>query len=70
LINEIPLVTPPIEDLIILAKARKLPLADLHYYVLGRAAGVDPKEPPQKFIADVHYWTHLLDRIKVAEATP
>jgi Domain of unknown function (DUF4157) len=33
---DIPLTTPPLEDLISYAKARNLPLDDLYHYVLGR----------------------------------
>jgi len=70
LISEIPLETPPIEDLIALAKDRKLPLDELYYYVLGKAGGVDKNEKPEKYIADVDYWTHILDLIKAATARP
>ena len=64
LISEIPLETLPIEVLIAFAKARKLPLDELHYYVLGRLAGVDQKEEPQKFIGDVSHWKHILDLVR------
>ena len=36
---DIPLVTPPLEDLISYAKSRQLPLDDVHKYVLGRLQG-------------------------------
>lgn len=70
LISEIPLETLPIEVLIAFAKARKLPLDELHYYVLGRLAGVDQKEEPQKFIGDVSHWKHILDLVEAAAARP
>ncbi|MBW8739361.1 MAG: DUF4157 domain-containing protein [Streptomyces turgidiscabies] len=70
LVSEIPLEAPPIEDLIVLAKARKLPLDELRYYVMGRLAGVDQKEEPRKFIADVNHWKHILDLVEAAAARP
>jgi hypothetical protein len=36
IVIDIPLTTPPLEDLISYAKARNLPLDDLHVYALGR----------------------------------
>ena len=70
LVSEIPLESPPIEDLITLAKARKLPLDELRYYVLGQFAGVDEKQEPRKFIADVNHWKHILDLVEAAAARP
>ncbi len=70
LISEIPLETPPIENLISLAKARKLPLDELRYYVLQRFAAIDRKEAPQKFIADVNHWQRILDLIDAAAGRP
>jgi hypothetical protein len=70
LVSEIPLESPPIEDLITLAKARKLPLDELRYYVLGQFAGVDQKQEPRKFIADVNHWKHILDLVEAAAARP
>jgi hypothetical protein len=70
LISEIPLETPPIEDLIALAKVRKLPLDELRYYVISRLAGVDQKQEPQKFIAEVNHWKRILDLVEAAAARP
>lgn len=70
LVSEIPLETPPIETLITLAKARKLPLRDLHYSILTRFAGIDQKQQPERFIAEVNRWQRLLDLVKAAEAGP
>jgi hypothetical protein len=47
LISEIPLEAPPIEDLITLAEARKPPLDELRYYVLGQFAAVDQRQEPR-----------------------
>jgi hypothetical protein len=69
-VSEIPLVTPPIEDLIALAKARKLPLDDLRGYVLERFAGIDQHEEPKKFIADVDHWQHILDLVNAVPPRP
>ena len=63
LISEIPLETPPIENLIVYAKARKLSLEDLYLYVLNRVAGLDEKGGPQKYIDAVEHWQHILDLI-------
>lgn len=62
LVSEIPLETPAIEDLIATAKARKLPLDDLRYYVLGRMAGLDQSDP-KKFVESVNRWQHILELI-------
>jgi hypothetical protein len=62
--------TPRIEDLIALAKTRKLPLDELRYYVMGRLAGVDQKQEPQKYIAEVNRWKHLLDLVDAAAPRP
>ena len=70
LVSEIPLETPRIEDLIALAKTRKLPLDELRYYVMGRLAGVDQKQEPQKYIAEVNRWKHLLDLVDAAAPRP
>jgi hypothetical protein len=63
LISEIPLETPPIENLIVYAKARKLSLEDLYLYVLNRFAGLDEKGGQQKYIDAVEHWQHILDLI-------
>ena len=70
LVSEIPLETPQIEDLIALATTRKLPLDELRYYVMGRLAGVDQKQEPQKYIAEVNRWKHLLDLVDAAAPRP
>ncbi|BAM90277.1 hypothetical protein S58_42920 [Bradyrhizobium oligotrophicum S58] len=62
LVSEIPLETPAIEDLIATAKARKLPLDELRYYVLGRMAGLDQSDP-KSFVASVNRWQHILELI-------
>lgn len=68
LVSEIPLVTPPIEDLIAFARARKLPLDELRIFVLKRLAGADEKSGPNAFIKTVNRWKHLLDLIDQATA--
>jgi hypothetical protein len=70
LVSEIPFETPPIEILIARAKAHKLPLDELHYYVLGRFAAVEQMEQPEQFIADVNHWQHILNLVKAAMASP
>jgi hypothetical protein len=61
LISEIPLETPPIEELIAYAKARKWPLEDLFRFVADKMAGLDDKKiGAQKYIEGVNYWTRIL----------
>ncbi|GLH76288.1 hypothetical protein SSBR45G_11960 [Bradyrhizobium sp. SSBR45G] len=62
LVSEIPLETPSIEDLIATAKARKLPLDDLLNYVRTKMIKLDESDP-NKFVADVNHWQHMLDLI-------
>jgi hypothetical protein len=62
LVSEIPLETPPIEDLIATARARKLPLDELRYYVLTKMTGLDQSDP-NKFIESVNRWQHILDLV-------
>jgi hypothetical protein len=70
LVSEIPLETPPIENLIALAKARGLPLDRIHDYILGRFAGIDQHEAPGRLSADVKRWQHLLDLVAPSAARP
>jgi hypothetical protein len=64
LVSEIPLETPPIEQLITYAKARKWPLEDLFMFVAGKMAGLDDKKiGAQKYIEGVNYWKRILDLI-------
>jgi hypothetical protein len=62
LVSEIPLETPGIEDLIATAKARKLPLDELRYFVLTKMTGLDQSDS-NKFIESVNHWQHILELI-------
>jgi len=70
LISEIPLETPPLESLIELAKARRLPLDDVRAFALQQFAGLDQTVAPKAFIASVQYWQHILALIDQAAPKP
>src|SRR5581483_2688337 len=53
---------PGIEDLIATAKARKLPLDELRYFVLTKMSGLDQSDP-NKFVESVNRWQHILELI-------